>query len=106
MKIKFKPHVFPTVPGGNTVDKDWDVIVDGNVVGLIESCIRDLWMDRSNPGYSVTLTAKIFGSEKTFREYSAAFSNRSAKEARENRSIYFNRAKKWATKHFEKAAEQ
>ena len=106
MKITFKPRG-PEFkwPGGNTVDKEWDVMLDGKPVGVIQSCIRDLWMDRANPGYSVVVDAHMVGYEKPFREYSAAFSNRSAKEARENRSIYFNRAKQWAKRYLERTVK-
>jgi len=105
-KLVFKPRQPEfAMPGHNTVEKSWDVLLDGNLVGTIHSTIRDLWMDRSNPGYSVTVDANLSGREKPFREYSAAFSNRSAKEARENRSIYVRRAKAWAKKHFETVAQ-
>lgn len=102
-KVTFKPRAAEfSAAGHNTTEKEWDIFLGGKIVGSIESTIRDLYMDRSNPGYSVTVAAHIAGKEKPFREYSAAFSNRCAKEARENRSTYVRRAKDWARKHFMK----
>uniref|UniRef100_A0AAU6W3S1 Phage protein n=1 Tax=Pseudomonas phage Cygsa01 TaxID=3138529 RepID=A0AAU6W3S1_9VIRU len=101
MKIKFKPDTEQVQD--NTRLKAWDIIVDGKVVGGIDTCIRDLFMSRTTPGYSVTVTAVIIGKEKSFREYSAAFSNRSSEEAHGNRAEYVRRAKAWATKHFERS---
>lgn len=103
MKVKFKPSLEFT--NDNIKSKDWQIIVCGEVVGHIDASIRDLFMSRTTPGYSVTVTAAIGGKEKPFREYSAAFANRSAQEARENRAVYVARAKRWAIKHFEKVAE-
>jgi hypothetical protein len=96
-KISFKP-TGPDYKNENVTRKDWDILVDGQVRGAINSDIRDLWMDLTNPGYSVTVTAQLPGVEPGFRRYSAAFSNRSAKEARENRSRYVAEAKEWARK--------
>lgn len=100
MKLKFNPEA-ETV-WENTRNKTWDIVVDGVVVGGIETSIRDLFMSRTTPGYSVTVTAVIIGKEKPFREYSAAFSNRSSEEAYGNRAEYVRRAKAWATKYFER----
>ena len=100
MKPKFKPSI--EYANDNVKSKDWQIIVEGKVVGHIDASIRDLFMSKSTPGYSVTVTAEIEGKDKAFREYSAAFSNRSAQEARENRAVYVARAKLWATKHFSK----
>lgn len=100
MKVKFKPSAEHT--NDNVKSRDWQIVADEKVVGHIDASIRDLFMSRTTPGYSVTVTAMIDGKEKTFREYSAAFANRSAKEAKENRAVYVARAKRWAIKHFEK----
>lgn len=101
-KITFKPMSSGVrFPGDNVLAKSWDIRIDGKTVGSIESSIRDLYMSVSQPGYSVTVTANIEGKEKPFREYSAAFSNRNAREARENRSTYVRRAKAWAIKQLE-----
>ena len=98
-KLKFKPTEAEwRMTGDNVTRKDWDILVDGEVVGQIESSIRDLNQSFSTPGYSVTVTAQINGVEKPFREYSGTFSNRSMRESRENRSVYVKRAKTWAQK--------
>ena len=103
MKTKFKPSL--EYVNENVKSKGWRIIVEGKTVGHIDSSIRDLFMSKTTPGYSVTVTAVIEGKEKSFREYSAAFANRSAQEARENRAVYVARAKRWAIKHFEKVGE-
>lgn len=103
MTVKFKPSA--ECAADNVKSKDWQIIVDGDVVGHIDTSIRDLFMSRTTPGYSVTVTASVNGKDKTFREYSAAFANRSAQEARENRAVYVSRAKRWVIKHFEKVGE-
>lgn len=103
MKANFKPSAEYLTD--NVRSKDWQIIVEGKAIGNIESSIRDLYMSKTTPGYSVTVTAVIEGKEKSFREYSAAFANRSAQEARENRAVYVARAKRWAIKYFEKVAE-
>ena len=99
MKVKFKPSL--EYANDNIKSKDWQIIVEGKTVGHIDSSIRDLFMSRTTPGYSVTVTAVIEGREKPFREYSAAFANRCAQEARDNRATYVARAKQWVIKHFE-----
>lgn len=103
MKAKFKPSA--EYSNDNVKSKDWQIIVGGKTVGHIDSSIRDLFMSRTTPGYSVTVTAIIEGKEKPFREYSAAFANRSAQEAKENRAVYVARAKQWVVKYFEKVGE-
>lgn len=96
-KMTFKPTGADfKLPGNNTVTRDWDIKVNGAVVGSIDSTIRDLNGDLSNPGYSVTVSASINGVTQTFYKNSGTFSNRSAREARENRSRYISAAKEWA----------
>jgi len=102
-KITFKPQEAEFCrPGDNTTNKYIDVKLDGKIVGIIDTSIRDLYQDRSNPGYSVTVSAVITGTDKKFYRNSTAFSNRTAKEARENRTSYIKEAKEWAKKVVER----
>lgn len=91
------------IPGGNTISRDWEIFLNGVFVGKIETTIRDLYQSNTTPGYSVTVTAAINGAENQFYKNSSAFSNRSAREARENRSSYINSAKEWAKKTLARA---
>jgi hypothetical protein len=96
-KITFKPDGDEyRMPGDNVIKKKWIIRVNGEEAGLIRCEIRDLFMSLTSPGYSVTMTTEVLGVERTYREYSAAFSNRSMREAKENRSTYFQRSKEWA----------
>jgi hypothetical protein len=98
-KVTFKPDGPESQwPGDNVKTKDWAIKIGDEVVGSIESHIRDLFMSRTQPGYSVTVTAVLHGVEKQYRENSAAFSNRNLREARDNRSTYLERAKQWVIK--------
>lgn len=98
-KITFKPQgAEGRLPGQNRITRTWDIKCDGVVVGTIESSIRDLNGDYSNPGYSVVVTSEIYGVVSKYYRTSNVFSNRSAREARENRSIYVSEAKVWATR--------
>lgn len=98
-KVTFKPTGAEyRIPGGNTVSRTWEIFLNGVLVGEIDTIIRDLFQSNATPGYSVTVTATINGVENKFYKNSSAFSNRSAREARENRSSYVNSAKEWAKK--------
>ncbi|MDH4581425.1 hypothetical protein E8F20_05985 [Pseudomonas sp. BN415] len=97
--VTFKPMGPDFRQAGNcTVTKQWEIKRDGEVVGAIESTIRDLNQDYASPGYSVTVIASINGVEKSFRRNSGTFSNRSMREAMSNRSYYVSQAKDWAKK--------
>lgn len=105
-KVTFKPRSAELrLPGHNTITKDWDINVDGVTVGLIQSCIRDLYMDVSNPGYSVTVTADITGVDGNYRKNTFAMDNRNQREARENRSHYIRQAKQWVVKAIAKKSD-
>lgn len=100
-KPKFKPT--GEYVNDNVRSKVWEIVVGGEVVGHIETSIRDLYMSRSNPGYSVTVIGTMVKDQGAkFYKNSNAFSNRSSQEAHENRSEYVRRAKEWAVKYLEK----
>jgi hypothetical protein len=96
-KVTFKPTgPEATLPGHAHASRTWEIKRDGAVIGVIESSLRDLYGDFANPGYSVVVSAQIYGEAKTFRKASFAMDNRSVREARGNISHYVNQAKDWA----------
>lgn len=54
--------------------------------------VADLYQSVTNPGYSVSVIAEVDG-RQVYSERSSAFTNRSAKDARETRSSYMAKAR-------------
>lgn len=96
-KVKFKLLNGEHKKAGDVCTyKYYAIHFGGVVVGYIDCTIRDLFQSHINPGYSVTVIITWASQHKSFRRYSNAFSNRSMKEARENRAKYINEAKQFA----------
>lgn len=97
LKVTFKPLNGEYDPAGSGVkSKCWQIKVNGVVTGHIDSRINDLNQSYTEPGYSCTVWITLTDGTLSFRRNSGTFSNRSMKEALENRAHYVAQAKKFA----------
>ena len=98
MKLTFKPQSAESrMSGSNCTDKDWNIIANGEVVGVITSTIRDLNGSYTNPSYRVTINAELFGTDHQFHKSNSGWVTSMA-NARYSRSNFVNQAKAWAVK--------
>ena len=98
MKLTFKPQSAESrMSGSNCTHKDWNIIANGKVVGVITSTIRDLNGSYTNPSYGVTINAELFGTDHQFHKSNNGWVT-SIANARYTRSGYVNQAKAWAVK--------